>query len=142
RHPRRHVPDDLVRALELLADAGRAAEMQLAVPQGVITDEMAQVGDAARDGGKAPHVLAHQEERRRDLVGGQGRENRLGGAGVGAVVERQVGDAPTPRAATDDPAEQGLLGSYVPYAQAPSAAAARGRASMEEIKQEAPGTAR
>src|SRR2546426_10763347 len=105
---------------------------------------MAQVGDAARDGGKASHVLAHREKRRRDLWGSQGLENPLGGADVGTVVERQVGDTPAPRPATDGPAEQGAVGLV--SAVGPGAERGGGEREREEhgriIKQEAPGTAR
>ena len=88
-------------ALELLADTGRAGEVQLAVAQGVVADLMPGHGDAARDLGEAPHMLPHQEKRRGDAPGGEGFEDGLRGPGVGPVVEREVGHAPDARPAAD-----------------------------------------
>src|SRR5438046_1907299 len=62
--------------------------------------------DAARQGGMAAHVLAHEEERRGHVVRGQYVENRLRSARVGPVVEREVAATAVAGSAPDHPAEQ------------------------------------
>src|SRR5256712_12340493 len=54
----------------------------------------------------AAHVLAHEEERRGHVARGQRVENRLRGARVGPVVEREVAAAAVAGPAPDRAAEQ------------------------------------
>src|SRR2546421_347175 len=120
RRALRGLDDQGVSALELLADAVRPGEMQLAVAQRVVADLMPRAGNAARDLGKAPHVLPDQEKRRRDALGREGFEDRLRGPGVGTVVEREVSHAPGARPPADHAPEQravGLVRAVGPGAQ-------------------------
>src|SRR6266571_2286176 len=67
--PARRVDDQLVRALELLADPARPPKMQFLVAQRVVSDFMSRHGDPAGDRRKPADVLAHQEERRGHVRG-------------------------------------------------------------------------
>src|SRR2546427_4325088 len=99
----RRADDQLVRALELLADPARSLKGQLAMPQGVVADLVSPRGDLAGHCGKAAHVLAHKEEGRGHIRGREGVENRPRSGGVGAIIKGEggyslAGGAPAPPA--------------------------------------------
>src|SRR5204863_856286 len=62
--PARRVDDQLLRALELLADPARPPKVQFLVAQGVVSDLMPRRGHPAGDLREPADMLPHQEEPR------------------------------------------------------------------------------
>src|SRR5438105_4009795 len=118
--PARRVDDQLVRALELLADPARPPKVQFLVAQGVVSDLMSRRGHPAGDLREPADMLAHQEERRGHVGGREGLENWLRGAGVRAVVEGEVGHSlpgGSPAHCAPEEGAVGLVGAVRPGAE-------------------------
>ena len=80
--------DGAVRHFQLMPNPSPTGEVQLHVVVGVVAHHVTFVHHAPREHGKAPHMIAHHEERGRHA--GERLENRRRGALIRAVVECQI----------------------------------------------------